>query len=68
MRRHAASTVRSFALRRRCFSLAKTCSMGLRSGLWGQEEEPRSGGFDDGADSFALVACEVVHDHDIAGL
>ena len=27
-----ASTVRSLAFRMRCFSLAKTCSMGLRSG------------------------------------
>lgn len=32
MRFHVASAVRSPALRRRCFSLAKTCSIGLRSG------------------------------------
>ena len=32
MRRQVSSTVRSSALRRRVFSLAKTCSIGLRSG------------------------------------
>ena len=32
MARQTASTVRAAALRRKCLSLAKTCSMGLRSG------------------------------------
>ena len=32
VRFQVASTVRSLAFRMRCFSLAKTCSMGLRSG------------------------------------
>jgi hypothetical protein len=31
--RHVASTSRGYAARIRCLSLAKTCSIGLRSGL-----------------------------------
>ena len=32
MARQTASTVRAAAFRRKCLSLAKTCSMGFRSG------------------------------------
>ena len=68
MRRQVASTVRSAALRSRVLSLAKTCSIGLRSGRVGRQEEQLGAGSADGAaDGLALVAAEIVHDDDVAG-
>jgi hypothetical protein len=59
-----ASGVRAAALRSRCLSLAKTCSIGLRSG----EDELGADRADGAAHDLALVTAEIVHDDDIAGL
>lgn len=37
-------------------------------GIFGEEKEPGTGCADGLANSFALVAAQIVHDHDIAGL
>ena len=50
------SIVRAAALRKRCLSFAKTCSIGFRSGEY----------FGSLADSFAFVAAEIVHNDEIA--
>ena len=63
MRLHVASWVRSAALRIRCLSLAKTCSMGFRSGL---EQQARANAPDCVADSGTPVDGEIIHDGDIA--
>ncbi len=77
MRFHVASTVRSAALRRSVLSLAKNCSIGLRSGLYAgrkvwtvcrEEEELGTCGADCAADRLPFVAAEVVDDDDIARL
>ena len=62
--RQVASMVLGSALRIRCFSLAKSCSIGLRSGR--QEEEMGAGGPDGAAGGLSLVAAEVVEDDDVA--
>jgi hypothetical protein len=69
MRLHVASRERSAAFRRRCLSFAKTCSMGLRSGLLGwQEDEAGAGGPDRGADRLAFVAAQIVENDDVPWL
>ena len=62
-----ASRVRSAALRIRCLSLAKSCSMGLRSGIGGRKNSLAPAA-DRGADRLAFVAAEIVHDDDVARL
>ena len=62
-----ASPDRALAFRNRCLSLAKTCSMGLRSGrVFGQEEELGAGRADKFAHGFALMTAEIVHDNNVA--
>ena len=69
MRRQTPSMVRSSAFRSRIFSFAKTCSIGLRSGLYrGQEDEPCIDGADSPADRAPFVGAEIVHNNNIAGL
>ena len=53
MRFHVASTVRSAAFRSTLISLAKTSSIGLRSGLQRQEEYLYPCGADGASDGFA---------------
>ncbi len=68
MPRQVASVVRGSVLRSRVLSLAKTCSIGLRSGeLARQEEQLGASGADQLANHPAFVAAEIVHDHDVAG-
>ena len=56
------------AARRNAFSLANTCSMGLKSGTVGrQKADARADRFDRGADLRLFVHGEVVEDDDIAG-
>ena len=63
------STVRAAALRSRCLSLAKTCSIGLRSGeYFGRKNSLAPAERMSAAHGFALVAAEIVHDDDVAGL
>jgi hypothetical protein len=59
--------VRAAAFRSRPLSLAKTCSIGLRSGEYLLEQEACSGGSDRLPHRFPLVRAEVVEDHDVAG-
>ena len=68
MRRQVASTDRSSALRNSVLSLAKTCSMGLRSAVGREEEELGADTAQGGAHGAALVATEIIHNHDVAGL
>ena len=65
----ARQTARPFGpqLRRKCLSLAKTCSMGFKSGESGQEEELGSCGADELTHDFASVAAEIIHHDDVAG-
>src|ERR1700704_5915326 len=49
-------------------SLAKAISIGLRSGLWRQEEEPSSTLLQGSLGFCALVAGEAVQDHHVARL
>jgi hypothetical protein len=61
------STVRAAALRSKCLSLAKTCSMGLgRVSI--SEEQSGFGRTDELSDSFAFVAAEIVHEDDASRL
>ena len=68
MATQTASRVRAAALRSRCLSLAKTCSIGLRSGeCFGRRKslapaERMSWRYD-----LAVVAAEIIHDDDVAG-
>ena len=63
-----ASTVRAAALRSRCLSLAKTCSIGFRSGeYFGRKKSLAPTRSDELTHDLALVAAEIVHDDDIAG-
>jgi len=65
MRFQVVSTVRSAAVRSRVLSLAKTCSMGLRSGaVGGQEEELCAAVANGAADGLAFMRSEIVHDDD----
>src|SRR6185312_3300574 len=66
MRRQVASTVRSSAFRKRVLSFAKTCSIGLRSGEWRQEEEFGAGAAYRLAHGLPFVAAQIVHDDDVA--
>ncbi len=62
-----ASTVRAAALRKRCFSLAKTCSIGFRSGEYlGKEEQFGARCSDRPANGFPLVAAKIIHHHEVA--
>ena len=64
-----ASGVRAAAFRSRCFSLAKTCSIGLRSGEYlGEEDELGAGRSNGAANRLALMTAEIVHDDDVARL
>ena len=69
LRLQVTSSVRSAALRRRCLSLAKTCSIGLRSGLMGGRNNRWGGGGtrlpDRPSDGMSLVAGEIVHHHHV---
>ena len=68
MAAHSASTVRAASLRSRCLSLAKTCSIGFRSGeYFGQEEQLGAGRPDGLTHGFSLVAAKIVHHDDVAG-
>ena len=68
MAAQTASTVRAAALRSRCLSLAKTCSIGFRSGeYFGRQEQLGAGRADELAYDLAPVAAEIVHDDDVAG-
>ena len=62
-----ASTVRAAAFRSRCLSLAKTCSMGFRSGeYFGRKKSLAPAARMSCAHGLALVAAEIVHDDDVA--
>ncbi len=62
-----ASTSWGSAARMRCLSLAKTCSIGLRSGLYGGKKMRwAASGADSLASRFALVAAKVVENDDLA--
>ncbi|KYK45209.1 hypothetical protein A1D31_35645 [Bradyrhizobium liaoningense] len=62
-----ASTVRGAALRSRCLSLAKTCSIGFRSGEYFGRKKSLAPTADELANCLAPVAAEVIQDDDIAG-
>ena len=66
MARHAVSTVRAAAFRRKCLSLAKTCSIGFRSGEYLGRKKLCSCGADERTHNFASVAAEIVHDYGVA--
>ena len=68
MRCHVASTVRSVALRSSVLSLAKTSSRGSGRDCRAVEQQVYAGMADRLAHSLTLVAAEIVHEHDIAGL
>ena len=60
---------RSSAFRSSVLSLAKSCSIGLRSGLyWGRKIRCAPGAADGAPDCGSFVAAEIVHDHDLPGL
>ena len=52
-------------MRKKCLILAKTCSIGFRSGE--QEEKLGPGRANELAHRFGFVTTEIVHDHDVAG-
>ena len=61
------SMVRSAALRRSAFSLAKAFSIGLKFWTVGRQvEQRRSGGLDQRSHAWPLVARQVVHDHHVS--
>ena len=63
------STVRAAALRRRCLSLAKTCSIGLRSGEYlGRKKSLAPAARMARRMGLATVAAEIVDDDDVAWL
>ena len=63
-----ASIVRAAALRSRCLSFAKTCSIGLRSGeYFGRKRSFGAGGAYQLPHGFAFMATEIVHNNDVAG-
>jgi hypothetical protein len=65
---HRASTVRRAILRNVFLSLAKTRSIGSRSGAVGwQKALRRAGSFDGFANSCDFMGAEIVHHHDLAG-
>ena len=67
MRCQTAAMERSSALRSRVLSLAKTISIGFRSGTVGRQEQQVRAGISDGpAHGNALVAAQVVHHDDVA--
>src|SRR5258705_10810746 len=61
------SAERAAALRNTCLSLAKTCSIGFRSGEYFGSKELGPGCADELAHRFGFVTTEIVHDHDVAG-
>ena len=64
----SASLVRAAAFRSSALSLAKSCSIGFRSGLVGRQIEDGGAGRGDGLlDAIDLVGGEIVHHHDVAG-
>ena len=69
MAAETASTVRGASWRSRCLSLAKTCSMGLRSGEYLGRNRSRAPAWRMACrHGLGLVRAEVVHDDDVAGL
>ena len=60
------SRVRSPSFLSSALSLAKACSIGLRSGLWWQVEQPGLPAFDGLLNAGDLVAGQIVHDDNIA--
>lgn len=59
---------RASALRSRCLSLAKTCSIGFRSGEYFRQKEQLGSGVADGLSNVGtLVALQVVHHNHVAG-
>jgi hypothetical protein len=67
MAEQTASAVRALAFRSRCLSLAKTCSIGLRSGEYFGRKMRCAPALRMAERNFALVAAEIVHDDDVAG-
>src|SRR2546426_11694144 len=67
MAAQTASTVRALAFRSRCLSLAKTCSIGLRSGEYFGRKKSLAPAERMSARGFALVAAEIVQNDDVAG-
>lgn len=65
---HRTSMVRVLSFRSSALSLAKAFSIGLKSGLWGEVAEFGAGSLDQGAHTRSLVAGQIVHDDDIAGV
>src|SRR4051794_4108891 len=64
-----ASTERRAAFGSQCFSLAKSCSIGFRSGeYFGREEQPGTHRAYETADCLAAMAAEVVDDDDVVGV
>jgi hypothetical protein len=62
------SAERAAALRNKCMSLAKTCSIGFSSGEhFGRKKGLSPGCADELAHRFGFVTTEIVHDHDVAG-
>ena len=68
MCRQVSWIVRFCAMRIQCLILAKACSIGLRSVSRAAGTEPGAGTADDAAQSSRLMAAEIVHDDDVAGL
>src|SRR5947209_8500216 len=62
-----ASTVRAAALRSRCLSVEKTCSIGLRSGEYLGRKKSLALAERMAANGLAVVAAEIVHGHEVAG-
>ena len=63
------STVRSLAFRSKCLSLAKTCSIGFRSGeLRRQEEQPRACSSYRASYGMRFVAAEIIEHDDVSGV
>ncbi len=62
----ASSIVRFCAMRIQCLILAKTCSIGLRSGEYGGRYHSLAPAFRYLPDGRRLVATEIIHDDDVA--
>src|SRR3954454_3379024 len=67
MAAQTASTVRAAAFRTRCLSLAKTCSIGFRSGEYFGRKNSLAPAERMSWARHCFVAAEIVHDDDIAG-
>ena len=66
MARQTASRLLAAALRSPCLSLAKTCSIGFRSGeYFGNKQELGTAPADRSPHGFAAVTAEIVHADDV---